>query len=78
MKNPFEKRKSRGPKASRLLEIDAWIDSTLYEAQFSAAETWENITIFFRRFRATGWRRAPLAPSVHQLSTFLRVTAARK
>ncbi|MFP1631592.1 transglycosylase domain-containing protein [Zhengella sp. ZM62] len=57
MKNPFEKRKSRGPKASRLLEIDAWIDSTLYEAQFSAAETWENITIFFRRFRATGWRR---------------------
>ncbi|PHP68362.1 penicillin-binding protein [Zhengella mangrovi] len=57
MKNPFEKRKSKGPKASRLLEIDAWIDSTLYESQFAAAETWENITIFFRRFRATGWRR---------------------
>ena len=57
MKNPFEKRTSKGPKASRLLEIDAWIDSSLYEAQFAAAELWENITIFFRRFRVTGWRR---------------------
>ena len=57
MKNPFEKRQSKGPKASRLLEIDAWIDSTLYEAQFAASELWENITIFFRRFRMTGWRR---------------------
>ena len=37
MKNPFEKRTSKGPKASRLLEIDAWIDSSLYEAQFAAA-----------------------------------------
>ncbi len=58
MKNPFERRHSKSPKASKLLEIDAWIDSTLYEAQFAAAERWESITIFFRRFRVTGWRKA--------------------
>jgi penicillin-binding protein 1A len=59
MENPFEQRKTRkGPKATRLLDIDAWIDSTLYEGGFKAGEIWENLTIFFRRFRVTGWRRA--------------------
>ncbi len=58
MEHPFEPRKSRAPKAGRLLAVDAWIDSTLYEAGFKAGEIWENLTIFFRRFRVTGWRRA--------------------
>jgi diguanylate cyclase (GGDEF)-like protein len=59
MENPFEQRKARkGPRATRLLEIDAWIDSTFYEAGFKAREIWENLTIFFRRFRVSGWRRA--------------------
>ena len=59
MENPFEQRKARkGPKATRLMEIDAWIDSTFYEAGFKAREIWENLTIFFRRFRVSGWRRA--------------------
>ncbi|MGQ3038438.1 MAG: transglycosylase domain-containing protein [Neoaquamicrobium sediminum] len=58
MENPFEARKSKAPRATRLLAIDAWIDSSLYEAGFKAREAWENITIFFRRFRVTGWRRA--------------------
>ena len=59
MENPFQQRKARkAPKATRLLEIDAWIDSTLYEGGFKAGEIWENLTIFFRRFRVTGWRRA--------------------
>jgi penicillin-binding protein 1A len=59
MENPFEQRKARkGPRATRLLEIDAWIDSTLYEGGFKAREIWENLTIFFRRFRVSGWRRA--------------------
>jgi penicillin-binding protein 1A len=63
MDDPFEPRKSRSPKprsfrASRLLEIDAWIDSTLYDGSFRAREFWENLTIFFRRFRVTGWKRA--------------------
>ena len=59
MENPFEQRKARkGPKATRLMEIDAWINSTFYEAGFKAREIWENLTIFFRRFRVSGWRRA--------------------
>jgi penicillin-binding protein 1A len=58
MDNPYERKKPRAPKATRFLDVDAWIDSTLYEAGFIARETWENLTIFFRRFRVTGWRRA--------------------
>ncbi len=57
MKNPFQFRSPSGPRAARLLAIDAWIDSTLYGAAFKAGEIWETLTIFFRRFRATGWRR---------------------
>lgn len=57
MENPFEERKSRSPRATRLLDIDAWIDSSLYDAGFRAREIWESITIFFRRFRVSGWRR---------------------
>jgi penicillin-binding protein 1A len=40
------------------MAIDAWIDSTLYDAGFKAREIWETLTIFFRRFRYTGWKRA--------------------
>ncbi|WP_274425095.1 transglycosylase domain-containing protein [Chelativorans sp. YIM 93263] len=46
------------PRATKLLDIDAWIDSSLYELRFKAAEVWENLTIFFRRFRVRGPKRA--------------------
>lgn len=56
---PDQGRKERPhKKSSFLLEIDAWIDSALYNAKFQAAETWENIVIFFRRFRPYGLNRA--------------------
>ena len=59
MHQPLPRKKSpRRPRAGRLLAIDAWINSTLYEAGFRLSEAWENLTIFFRRFRLTGWRRA--------------------
>ncbi|MBO6719141.1 MAG: penicillin-binding protein 1A [Rhizobiaceae bacterium] len=58
MENPFEPKKRKGPRATRLLELDAWLDSTLYDAGFRLAEMWESITIFFRRFSFTGFRRA--------------------
>ena len=57
MDDQDEQVRLKAPKASRLLEIDAWLDSTLYNAGFKAAEIWENLTIFFRRFRLSGWRR---------------------
>jgi len=50
-------RKLRAPRATIFLDIDAWIDSTLYEARFKLAELWENLTIFFRRFRFYGVKR---------------------
>ncbi|MFT4183675.1 MAG: PBP1A family penicillin-binding protein [Rhizobium sp.] len=40
-----------------LLRIDSWIDSTLWNAGFRLGELWEDITIFFRRFRTRGWKR---------------------
>jgi penicillin-binding protein 1A len=55
--DPYTKAKPY-KKSSFLLEIDAWIDSTLYEAKFAAGEIWEDITIFFRRFRPYGFKRA--------------------
>jgi penicillin-binding protein 1A len=49
--------RSKAPRATKFLEIDAWIDSTLYESGFRFGQFWETVTIFFRRFRFTGWRR---------------------
>ena len=40
-----------------LLRIDSWIDSTLWNFGFRAGEIWEDITIFFRRFRVRGWKK---------------------
>lgn len=40
-----------------LLKLDAWLDSTLWNLGFRAGEIWEDITIFFRRFRVRGFRK---------------------
>ncbi len=40
-----------------LLRIDSWIDSTVWNLGFKLAEAWEEITIFFRRFRVRGWKK---------------------
>ncbi|MDO1581517.1 transglycosylase domain-containing protein [Rhizobium oryzicola] len=40
-----------------LLRIDSWIDSTVWNLGFKLSEIWEEITIFFRRFRVRGWKR---------------------
>ncbi|MDN2583286.1 PBP1A family penicillin-binding protein [Aquibium sp. ELW1220] len=58
MENPFEPKDPRTPRAARLLEIDAWLDSTLYDAGFFLRDRWERITVFFRRFRVYGLQRA--------------------
>ncbi|MBB4954503.1 penicillin-binding protein 1A [Agrobacterium vitis] len=39
------------------LKIDAWLDSTLWNAGFRLTELWEELTIFFRRFRMRGWKK---------------------
>jgi penicillin-binding protein 1A len=50
-------RPERPKKRHILLRIDAFIDSTVWHAGFRLAEWWEDVTIFFRRFRVRGWKR---------------------
>ncbi|MBX3568742.1 MAG: PBP1A family penicillin-binding protein [Rhizobiaceae bacterium] len=57
MDDPKQSRKPRTPMAGRLLALDAWIDSSVYDAGFRLREAWEEVTVFFRRFRVEGWRR---------------------
>jgi len=52
-----ESEKRKPFRASRLIGLDAWIDSTLYSLRYNLGEWWENITIFSRRFRVRGFRR---------------------
>lgn len=40
-----------------LLRIDAFIDSTVWNTGFRLSDWWEDVTIFFRRFRVRGWKR---------------------
>ncbi|MDX8470072.1 penicillin-binding protein 1A [Mesorhizobium sp. VK23B] len=58
MASPSKPRKRRGRIASAALAVDAWLDSSLYEIGFKARQFWEAATIFSRRFRLHGWRRA--------------------
>lgn len=45
-------------KASPLLEVDAWVDSTAFSLWHGFKQFWEGLTIRNRRLQATGWRRA--------------------
>ncbi|MCP4183347.1 MAG: PBP1A family penicillin-binding protein [Hyphomicrobiales bacterium] len=57
MRDPFDNQQ-KGKGWSRLLDFDAWIDSSMYRFMASGGETWESVTIFFRRFRITGFKKA--------------------
>ena len=46
-------------KSHFFLKLDAWLDSTLWNLGFRLVDIWEDITIFFRRFRVKGWKRIP-------------------
>lgn len=52
---PNEPRKPKRP--SRLLEIDAWLDSVLYVVRFRLATFWESMSILSRRMQVTGFKR---------------------
>ncbi len=58
---PQDEPRSSGERPRRrrhiLLRIDSWIDSTVWNLGFKLGEIWEEITIFFRRFRVRGWKR---------------------
>ena len=42
---------------SRLIEVDAWIDSSLWRFFHGFSAVWETVTIFSRKFRAGGFKR---------------------
>ncbi|MBP1870385.1 Penicillin-binding protein 1A [Ensifer adhaerens] len=48
---------NRPKKRHIFLRIDSWIDSTVWNAGFKLSQWWEDTTIFFRRFRVTGWKK---------------------
>lgn len=56
MRDPFKNSKKSGG-WNKLLDIDSWIDSSLYRMFSDAGERWESITIFFRKFRVKGLKR---------------------
>ena len=49
---PDPDRKERG--WNRLLEVDAWVDSTLFRAAQSVRSSFESYSVFMRRFRVRG------------------------
>ncbi|MEM7068254.1 MAG: PBP1A family penicillin-binding protein [Pseudomonadota bacterium] len=57
MQDPEEKPKKTSG-WNWLLDVDSWIDSSIYNAFNGAGEWWESVTIFFRRFKVRGWTRA--------------------
>lgn len=59
MSEPESTPSPKSPRKRRhiLLRIDSWIDSTVWNAGFRFGQIWEDITIFFRRFRVRGARR---------------------
>ena len=55
MRDPFENSgRRRGP---RFIEIDAFVDSSLYRAGKAIGAWAESFSLFMRRFRVTGWKR---------------------
>ena len=52
---PEKRRRRRQP--SRLIEIDAWIDSSLWRSFHAFAAWWEGVTVFSRKFRVRGFNR---------------------
>jgi penicillin-binding protein 1A len=56
MRDPFQS-SGRKQRFRRLLELDSWIDSTLWESGQDLGEAYERVVIFMRRFRLRGVAR---------------------
>ena len=57
MRDPFQSNRKRR-RLFRLIEVDAWIDTSVYRAGRALAEVLGSVSIFMRRFQATGFTRA--------------------
>ncbi len=56
LRDPFQSNRKRR-RGLRLIEIDAWVDSTLFRAGRAIAVVGESVAGFMRRFRVTGTMR---------------------
>ena len=56
MRNPFDN-SGKKKKSNFFLNLDSWIDTALFRMFSDGSERWENITIFFRRFKVTGFKK---------------------
>jgi penicillin-binding protein 1A len=57
LRDPFKSNRKRRQKI-RLIEVDAWIDSTLFRVGKAISGQFEAVSLFMRRMRVTGIRRA--------------------
>lgn len=58
MLNKDQGSKKRPKPPTRLLELDAWLDSALYSVRSQIASAWETAGIWSRRMHVTGLKRA--------------------
>ncbi len=56
MRDPFQSNRKRR-RGIRMIEVDAWVDSTLFRVGRAVAAGFESATLFMRRFRVTGFSR---------------------
>lgn len=57
MRDPFQSTRKRR-RGVRLIEIDAWIDSSVFGIGRIIAKAFESVSLFMRRFKVTGIKRA--------------------
>lgn len=67
MRDPFQSNRRRR-RAPRLIEVDAWIDTTIWRVGRAVASGFETLSVFMRRFRVTGWSRAAVEISSDALT----------
>lgn len=63
---PPNRQKRRGP--TPLIEVDAWLDSSLWRLFHGFSAAWESLTIFSRKFRARGFNRVMVELSCEGLT----------
>ncbi|UHD44878.1 PBP1A family penicillin-binding protein [Aureimonas altamirensis] len=63
---PPNRQKRRGPTA--LIEVDAWLDSSLWRLFHGFSAAWESVTIFSRKFRVRGFNRVMVELSCEGLT----------
>ena len=59
---------SRRPRPSRLIEVDAWLDTTLWRFFHGVGRAWETVSLVSRRFRVRGFNRAVVELSCEALT----------